>query len=80
MTNPKSAFPHVFKDADGTSYVANGLTMRDYFATRAMAVILQDLYNDEFYIGDGEAGYVFAKQCAKTAYTMADAMLEERIL
>jgi hypothetical protein len=54
----------------------HGLTMRDYFAAKAMQVILQDQYRDGIYVGD--ADNESEETCATSAYIMADAMLKER--
>jgi hypothetical protein len=53
-----------------------GMTLRDYFAAKAMAVILQSQYEDGIYVGDldNDSEHV----CAQSAYMMADAMMEAR--
>jgi len=56
--------------------VANGMSLRDYFAAKAMAVILQSQYEDGIYVGDIENDS--EQTCAESAYIMADAMLEAR--
>jgi hypothetical protein len=53
-----------------------GMTLRDYFAAKAMAVILQSQYEDGIYVGDIENDS--EQTCAESAYIMADAMLEAR--
>ena len=53
-----------------------GMTMRDYFAAKAMVVILQSQYEDGIYIGDIENDS--EQMCAESAYIMADAMMEAR--
>jgi hypothetical protein len=71
MNNPQ-AFPkpHSVDDVDGDiSYPAHaGMTLRDYFAAKAMQALMddvEDISRTKLWI-------------AITAYSMADAMLEER--
>ena len=52
------------------------MTLRDYFAAKAMAVILQSQYEDGIYVGDLDNDS--EDVCAVSAYMMADAMLRER--
>jgi len=54
----------------------NGMTLRDYFAAKAMQVILQSQYEDGIYVGDHDN--VSEQVCANSAYIMADAMLKAR--
>jgi len=60
---------------DGT-HAFTGMSLRDYFASKAMQVILQDQYEDGMYVGDRDNDSEHL--CAKSAYTMADAMLKAR--
>jgi hypothetical protein len=55
---------------------AKDMTLRDYFAARAMQIILRDQYEDGIYVGDldNDSEHV----CARSAYIMADAMLKAR--
>jgi hypothetical protein len=82
MNNPP-AFPHVadILQVQGNSafvktLTQNGMTLRDYFAARAMQVILQSQYEDGIYVGDHDN--VSEQVCANSAYIMADAMLKAR--
>jgi hypothetical protein len=82
MNNPP-AFPHVadILQVAGNSAVVktltqNGMTLRDYFAAKAMQVILQSQYEDGIYVGDGDNDS--EHMCANSAYIMADAMLKAR--
>jgi Mrp family chromosome partitioning ATPase len=73
MNNPP-AFPRPFSTADSIDpdvyYPANvGMTLRDYFAAKAM----QALLSDTEWLTDK-----VIKDAAKAAYIMADAMLKER--
>ena len=55
-----------------------GMTLRDYFAAKAMQAILpqyQNVFDDET---GGEDDPSFPELLAKDAYTMADAMLKAR--
>ena len=55
------------------------MDLRDYFAAKAMQVILQDQYRDGVYVGDADnKPYIVAETCATSAYIVADAMLAER--
>ena len=58
------AFPH----GDPTHGGEDGMTLRDYFAGRAMQSYLLDKDRDSFTFG----------QWARVSYEMADAMLEAR--
>jgi hypothetical protein len=53
-----------------------GMTLRDYFAAKAMQVILQSQYEDGIYVGDWDNDS--EHMCANFAYIMADAMLKAR--
>lgn len=50
--------------------------LRDYFAAKAMQVILANQYEDEIYVGDSDNDS--EHMCARAAYIMADAMLQAR--
>ena len=52
------------------------MTLRDYFAAKAMQVILQSQYEDGIYVGDIDNDSEHT--CASSAYIMADAMLKAR--
>ena len=82
MKNPP-AFPHVadIMQVNGNSAVVktltqNGMTLRDYFAAKAMQVILQSQYEDRIYVGDRDNDS--EHMCTNSAYIMADAMLKAR--
>ena len=53
----------------------DGMTLRDYFAAKVIAVIVDDLYKDGLYITENPD---VIKQAAIAAYEMADAMLKVR--
>ncbi len=68
MTNDGGpAFPHEFKFGDGSAERHKGMTLRDYFAAKAM----QTLAVIPFY--RSTAGVL-----SEYAYMIADAMLAER--
>lgn len=67
----RAADVQIKKAAEQTSH--NNL--RDYFAAKAMQVILQDQYRDGIYINADNESH---ETCATSAYMMADAMLRER--
>jgi hypothetical protein len=51
------------------------MDLRDYFAAKAMQVILASQYEDGLYVGESnDSEHV----CAMAAYIMADAMLQAR--
>ena len=56
------------------SFDAEGLTMRDYFAAKAM----QGFIMDEQIHKDAGSGSEWLKGIAKAAYETADAMMEAR--
>lgn len=65
------AFPTTRELGDGSSIVTSGMTLRDYFAAKAMsAMACADADNGRF--RDGH------ERTAQFAYDMADAMLAER--
>jgi len=71
MNNPP-AFPYSFPDGKQDNYsVAYGMTLRDYFAAKAM----------ESFISGWTARNIYPPNdlvVAEHAYTMADAMLKAR--
>jgi hypothetical protein len=73
MKNPP-AFPQQFQGTSEPSL--SGLTMRDYFAAKAMQVILQSHYEDGVYVNDIDNDSEI--DCAESAYIMADAMMKAR--
>jgi hypothetical protein len=70
--NNEPAFP-VFPETEvGHAAAFSGMTLRDYFAAKAMLIVpKQDCYN----MKDNEPHAVYI---ARRAYVMADAMLEAR--
>lgn len=75
--NSAPAFPVSFKWGNELRQY-NGMTLRDYFAAKAMQVILQSQYEDGIYVGDGDNDS--KHMCANFAYIMADAMMKARDL
>ena len=62
------AFPTTIHNYGDGSYCSTGLSLRDYFAAKAMQAILND---------PSWRGHV-CSTAASTAYEMADAMLKAR--
>lgn len=63
----ESAFPVKTDMADGSSIESMGMSLRDYFAAKAMAALIED------------GGYGSRNNdLAKGAYSVADAMLRAR--
>ena len=61
------AFPHKWERDDGSTVIAYGATLRDYFAAKSM----QGLLADEAYGNEQDS-------TASWCYAMADAMLKVR--
>ena len=70
------AFPHEHRFGDGTVNRHEGMTLRDYFAAKAMQ-IMWDAY-DKGYCGMIDSDEPNITLVAKGAYQMADAMLKAR--
>ena len=70
-TKNEPAFPVV-----ANNWHTLGMTLRDYFAAKAMQAILKDQYENGIYSGMSSARH--EDDCAKAAYVVADAMLEAR--
>lgn len=80
MSNAKdtggSAFPEVFSDHDQKSndqwvtetYTSGGMTLRDYFAAKAMAALIIDPARAD----------QSRQECARLSYLMADSMIAAR--
>jgi hypothetical protein len=66
MTKPEPAFPQTMIDSWDKPHVCGGMTLRDYFAAKAMAALLSDYSLHEVSL------------LATDAYNIADAMLAER--
>ena len=68
-----AAFPYAAVHGCNGEY---GMTLRDYFAAKAMQTILASQYEDGIYVGDLDSDS--EDVCAISAYKMADAMLKAR--
>jgi hypothetical protein len=69
------AFPVSFKWGNELSQY-NGMTLRDYFAAKAMQAILADQYANGIYVLDLDNDSEIV--ASNAAYTMADAMMKAR--
>ena len=68
------AFPHKFQSSPNETTVCFGMTLRDYFAAKAM------LKRDwSYFVGDEEMRRSLQRD-AKRSYEIADAMLKAREL
>lgn len=67
------AFPQ-FVLSNGGAYVEGGMTLRDYFAAKAMQPYLSHLC---FSIDDEEKA-IYLEEAAEISYQVADAMLKAR--
>lgn len=71
--NNPSAFPNeMWDDEDQLAIATPGMTLRDYFAAKAMGGLLSDAMCNDFNSPS------FAPTIAGRSYKMADAMLKER--
>jgi len=71
------AFPTQFFNADKQAWIFDkGMTLRDYFAAKAMQAILADQYATGLYVGDLDNDSEIV--AANSAYIMADAMMKAR--
>lgn len=74
------AFPNSYRDTDDWPVVEDGMTLRDYFAAKAM----QGFLEPEFVKGlmsqckGGDKTSFATRNIAKDSYKIADAMLAER--
>ncbi|AVR47222.1 hypothetical protein C7S20_19285 [Christiangramia fulva] len=66
----KTKNPFAFPVTDGETFCQDGMTLRDYFAAKAM----QALIDQPIMVGNTNATEILAKQ----SYIVADAMLKER--
>lgn len=72
----KSAFPNTWTDyQEGGVKSDNGMTLRDYFAAKAMASLITFM---PFHSGVHESYVNYTKVIAMRSYEHADAMLKER--
>jgi len=66
------AFPNEGFNGWGTPF--QGMTLRDYFAAKAMQSLTQHFLTEELHLTDND----WMSGVAMDAYTMADAMMEAR--
>lgn len=65
--------------ASGYPYPDAGMTLRDYFAAKAMRDAREELIREWFHFHeDNERPEINPDRVARMAYAMADAMLKER--
>jgi len=73
---PVFAFP-IHPDVDlNHDQIWSGMTLRDYFAAKAMQAILADQYANGIYVLDLDNDSEIV--ASNAAYTMADAMMKAR--
>jgi hypothetical protein len=75
QNKPALAFPHTWEATDGTTIIAKGMTLRDYFAAKVLQGVMSNI----------EMGIIFSKgdkppsdEISESAYAMADAMMKAR--
>jgi len=70
-----SAFPHLFvKHPTEVTYVAKGMTMRDYFAAKAMQPVVDDFLASGWSFANEDLSQFIAQHC----YEIANAMMKAR--
>jgi hypothetical protein len=69
MTDTKDTGGLAFPSQSQLRYADEGVTLRDYFAAKAMLGIIQS---------HTESNEKYYQSCANTSYAMADAMMEAR--
>jgi hypothetical protein len=70
------AFPVFPETGAGHASAFQGMTLRDYFAAKAMQAILADQYANGIYVLDLDNDSEIV--ASNAAYTMADAMMKAR--
>lgn len=71
--------PHAFPlDANACLEEYKGMTLRDYFAAKAMQSVLSNQTFLEIILRDAEAETLASEAVSRTAFVMADAMLKQR--
>jgi len=79
MENPQ-AFPRPHSDnMAAPAYAQDGMTLRDYFAAKAMTAIIESIYNPNGDMDEDEKCRETKFICER-AYWHADAMLKQREL
>lgn len=70
--NNEFAFPHQFSDGWNNS-ISSGMTLRDYFAAKALNGLLANSFNAE-----NDTAYAKYNEISEWSYSIADAMMEAR--
>ena len=73
---PALAFPHKWETTDGTTIIAKGMTLRDYFAGRAMQALIR--FEDKALPYASRNTKDFDDRVSYQAYRYADAMMKAR--
>lgn len=68
-SNPIQAFPDKYE---------TGMTLRDYFAAKAMQAVLSNQTFLQTVLRDAQVGTIASDAVSRTAFVMADAMLKQR--
>jgi len=74
MENQEPAFPEKRQNSAGIDYDIPGMTLRDYFAAKAMQTILEYRLNKGMHNVKG----AYDSYISPEAYSIADSMLTER--
>ncbi len=74
------AFPvnYPLEETGKTIYRHEGMTLRDYFASKAMQGIMSDIKHIEYLANLNDGIFDTVKCITKQAYKIADAMIKER--
>jgi hypothetical protein len=89
MDKNKTAFPYVFTNLNGETEIDTGMTLRDYFAAKAMQSFVTSTITNESTLFNKIKVFLGIKKytldfnlsgsvVSKSAYEVADAMLKER--
>lgn len=70
--------PSAFPINSGEYVIENGMDLRDYFAAKAMQSVLSNQTFLETVLRDAEVGTLASNAVSRTAFVMADAMLNQR--
>jgi hypothetical protein len=71
--------PPAFPNTDGETFCNDGMTLRDYFAAKAMQATITNQVAVEEHIKEADEEEIdLGEYLAKTVYAIADAMLKER--
>jgi hypothetical protein len=77
MNNPPAFPSYEYQESYGQMMAVGGMTLRDYFAAKAMQVALAELWAQAVRVGEPHKNYI-SDTAAKFSYEVADAMMKAR--